>query len=391
MSLTVTLHDQTTRIRDRPQPDLVKIPGDAAMPSKKITMVRKPSKPRKAERPNTKAKNVAKNEDRDTVKVETPTDIFTTFSTDAVLKDGLNVIRSLGNGKYEIVSLDTVSQNAIGSVETAEFIKSDPKRRAALHIGKKQWDAAELKCDVAVRITGEYFVYLVLWNYAQANTLPPEERDLFRFFKLPLELRYKIYEFALFNPKGLSLRTRNKEFAKPCNGLSLMLTCRQIYKESKKFFWHNNFYLNHGAIIKLREKTDFAKKLEVIDIYWDGKWADAAILSNIGEYPSLRVLNISLWTGAINWDRHINRNVLYQGEQNIKLFSKLRGFDQLASMRGLARVTFETYGDIAPQRKEATEKAIKAFEEFLNRELTKPRPLPVLVSSIFLYTNAWLI
>lgn len=134
------------------------------MAPKKAAVVKKAPKARKS--PSTKAKkepdtqvaddaNIAEN---DEAQKDSPADIFTTFSTDVNLKEGLSVVRSLGGGKYEIVSLDGVSQNVIGSNEAAELIKSVPERQNALDISKKQWDAAIVKCDVAVRITSKYFL-----------------------------------------------------------------------------------------------------------------------------------------------------------------------------------------------------------------------------------------
>jgi hypothetical protein len=131
------------------------------MPPKRATAVKKVAKTRRT--PRTKLKeSQSKVEDKETAKTETPADIFATFSTDVVLNEGLNIIRSLGNGKYEVVSLDTVSQNAIGSVEAADLIKSVPEREVALQISKQQWEAAILKCDVAVRITSRYFFFVTL-------------------------------------------------------------------------------------------------------------------------------------------------------------------------------------------------------------------------------------
>ena len=181
----------------------------------------------------------------------------------------------------------------------------------------------------------------------------------------------------------MNLRTRNKEYSKPFEGLSWMLTCREIYEECKKLFLQNSFHLDHSAIIKLRQ-NDFAKNLVTIEVEWEGKWADATIMTDIARYPNLQVLHIRFWGGAIHWNRHANRNRLFQNEQDIKWFSKLRGFDELTRLRGFTKVTFDFYGDIETAYKTEAPKAKKAFEEFLNRELTKPKPLSIAAVS-FLY------
>lgn len=218
--------------------------------------------------------------------------------------------------------------------------------------------------------------------YVQADGLPLAERDLFCFFALPPELRQTIYELVVVSPKGMRLRTKNKQYAEPFKGLSFMLTCREIYEESHKVFLRNTFHLDHWAVIELRKNTDFANRLEDIDIDWEGKWADAAILHDIGAYANLRVLHVRFYIGVINWRRRY-WNRLFQSEEDLKWFSKLRGFDRLLSLRGLEKVTFEIYGNLDAQEEGVKEKAPvaqKAMENLLNRELTKPRPPPVTVS-----------
>jgi hypothetical protein len=132
------------------------------MPPKKSAAAAKVTKVDNATNPKGKAKEKVgfdtKAEFKETAEVQTPADIFPTFTIDApagAVKGGLNIIRPLGNGKYEIVNLDSISQNVLGSEEAAEFIKSDPARLAAMKIAKKDWDSAMLKCDIAVRITGK--------------------------------------------------------------------------------------------------------------------------------------------------------------------------------------------------------------------------------------------
>ena len=170
------------------------------------------------------------------------------------------------------------------------------------------------------------------------------------------------------------------EFSKPCSASKLMQTCRLVYNECKKFFCKNNFTLSHKAIVQLRDKPDFAKNLVEISIYWDGKFSDPAMINSIKKYPNLKVLNISMWGGAIGWIRHLNRNHLHQSDQSIKWFTKLRGFDELVSMRGLEHVTFDFYGTVDAQEMPEPDKARKLFEEFLNQELAKPNLPSVAVS-----------
>ena len=125
------------------------------MASRKGLDARKVSKIRKSLYNKAKNDSAVEVDDDSKVATENPAEAFATFSTSVVLHDGLNVVRSLGGRKYEIISLDAISQNAVGSVEMAEIVRSIPARQAALDIDKKQWDAAMLKCNIAVRITSQ--------------------------------------------------------------------------------------------------------------------------------------------------------------------------------------------------------------------------------------------
>ena len=107
----------------------------------------------------TKASRKTRRAQTDTnLEVGKPESIFQTFVTDAALQAGLCIIRPLGDGEYELINLDTAGANTIGDVATAEFIKSVPERKAAMRVGKKRWDSAINKCDVAVRVTGKYIL-----------------------------------------------------------------------------------------------------------------------------------------------------------------------------------------------------------------------------------------
>ena len=97
------------------------------------------------------------------VKVQTVADIFPTFKIDGppgALKPGLSIVLPLTNGKVEIVNLDAICQNVLGSEEMAEYIKSNPNRLAAMMVSQKEWLSAIAKCDIAVRVTSKSFLVL---------------------------------------------------------------------------------------------------------------------------------------------------------------------------------------------------------------------------------------
>jgi hypothetical protein len=322
-------------------------------------------------------------------KVDGPADVLTTFSTDVILTSGLNVVRSLGGGKYEIVNLDTISQNVVGSNDFAALLTAVPERQAALTVSKVRWDAAILKCDVAVRLTSKQLdsqpgtLELIVISYPG--------KDVFRLFGLPLELQEAIYQLVFYNPKGLCLRPLrlavNRYQINPFSGLNFLVTCREVYEAGMKIFRTNCFRLDHRSTIHLRYKTNFARNLVEIEIDWEGKWNDNAVLHDIEAYPNLRVLNIRFWVGAVNYPgRQYYGNKLFQEDEAFEWFNKLRGFDKLVSLRGLKRVTFTIYGQDTANIDQQIRSKIPAVElamnEFLNRELTQPKP-PLLVSFVF--------
>lgn len=76
--------------------------------------------------------------------------VFQTFETDAKLEGGLCIVRPLGGGKYEIVNLSQVDQEAFSSKDIGATIKGNRGRLNALDVSKEQWDIAAFKCSQAV-------------------------------------------------------------------------------------------------------------------------------------------------------------------------------------------------------------------------------------------------
>ena len=197
-------------------------------------------------------------------------------------------------------------------------------------------------------------------------------------------MQQTIYELVVFNPNGLRLRTKNLGSYKPFAALSFMLTCRQVYEQTKTIYLQNTFHLDHQSIIKLRG-NDFVNNLVDIGFEWEGKWADAAIFRTMATYSNLRILRITFYMGAVFWATHRRRvhNRLFQNDEDLKWFSRIRGFDQLLALRGLVKVTLELVGGFDMDQTDKAPAARTAMENLLNKELTKPKPVPRTVSSPF--------
>lgn len=109
------------------------------------------------------AKAKVKAQVKSAAKVQTVADIFPTFKIHGppgALKSGLSIVLPLTDGKVEIVNLDTICQNVLGSEEMAAYIKTNPERLAAMMVSQKEWLSAIAKCDIAVRVTSTSFLVL---------------------------------------------------------------------------------------------------------------------------------------------------------------------------------------------------------------------------------------
>lgn len=337
------------------------------MPLNKAITTKKTARP-------AKGKKVLKVEDPP---IETAAEIFTILSTKAPLQAGLCIVRPLGGGRFELVSLDKVPQGMIGSEEAAELMQSVPERKAAMKISEGQWNSAKLKCDAVIRATGKLIFEWLLMNELMYCIL---EKDIFRFFKLPVELRFKIYKLVVFNPAGIKLKTRAQYIITPSNGCRLMLASRRFYEECSQFYFINTFHLEHKQIVKLRTMPNLVKKPQEIQFDWEVKYSDAKSFSDLGGYPNLHVLNLSVRYGCLRLSETVwSRNRLFRDEPSIKRFYNLPGFDNLVSIRGLQCVTFKVdrlddpRNDISAETQKDIEAAANVFEDFLNKELTKQK------------------
>jgi hypothetical protein len=84
--------------------------------------------------------------------------------------------------------------------------------------------------------------------------------------KLPLELRYKIYEYALIANVPIRLSTTPSLIL----GLALLRTSRQIYSECRHFFYRNDFRINNVVKNFLPHKESVAKNVQEITFDWWG-------------------------------------------------------------------------------------------------------------------------
>jgi len=212
--------------------------------------------------------------------------------------------------------------------------------------------------------------------------------SIFRFLKLPIELRYKIYELAVigedpFHP--LNYRKRQNL------ALGLIRTCRQVHEESMRFFYKNNFQIIDDCK-KLSERQALMGNLrEVTFSWWGYATKDRFTFDFLGRCSQLKTLHLLLTSHCINASNYHRRQKLHQDDDSVKRFCKTNGFDSLVQIRGLSRVHVRPNdGMHAPNNLPKTD--LDAFETFLNGLLTLPKePVKEVVSEKTIRTSQKLI
>ncbi|KAF8857677.1 hypothetical protein BDZ45DRAFT_726572 [Acephala macrosclerotiorum] len=288
--------------------------------------------------------------------VPQPQAVFQTFESDKSLDAGLCILRDLGGGKYEIVNLKNADHLSLTSQDMGLALKKDEARLEALSIDTGDWELAQFKCEQAVK------------SAAAA---------ILRFQNLPLELRMKVYDFMVFT-KPLCKVKVGSSYTKT-GPFSLMQTCKQLYQETKPFFYQNNFKLNdiHKS---MKANPSFRENLKKVSIEWTGyhKERDSSVFRFLATCKSLETLDIQILRTCV--ERNHTRQRLYQGMDAIKKFNKCPNFDNLVRISGLNRVTVDGAGFYGSNNHSFAElpsaAEVQTFQIFLNGILTLPRDPP---------------
>lgn len=153
------------------------------------------------------------------------------------------MVRPLGGSKYELINFNEITRNII--IAAAQELVGVLEHRPLLECTEELLEIAKEICNPAMRYASMFFFFFLICSTLISD--PELVNDVFPFQKLPLELREKIYELAMIENKGLRYRLDEIRYTprKEAQFLSLFLTCRQFYQESKRFLWSNNLHLNH--------------------------------------------------------------------------------------------------------------------------------------------------
>ncbi|KAF8854980.1 hypothetical protein BDZ45DRAFT_676602 [Acephala macrosclerotiorum] len=289
--------------------------------------------------------------------------VFQTFETTATLSDGHCIVRKLEDGRYEILNLDSVEANVLGSIEFGRMIRgnetSDSGRLKALQDIKKGWKSTELKVEQAL---------------GSAN------QTIFRFLKLPIELRFRIYDMTISSDKKVRLGHYDIPSYEMLTGLQLRGTCRQIYDETRGFFWRNNIIIKDICKqTKLLVPRLTENLREVSWEWWNSKIKDPQTLRMFQDCKNLKILHVRLTKWSIYLPRRYYPTVkvqhLYRDEPAVAKFQRVNGFDELLRLRGLDDVTVKN--DLPLTRRiepaDLSDEELNAFENFLKQKLTRPK------------------
>lgn len=207
---------------------------------------------------------------------------------------------------------------------------------------------------------------------------------LFRFLKLPIELRYRIYDMTVCSSS--TLRHGNYQYgaARILGGIQLRATCRQVYEETRNFFWRNSFRIDFSKEMKPLTAILTENLREVKWDCWSFKIKDPVTLRMLSGCVNLKILHIRLTRYCIDI-HNTGRQTLHQNEPAVAKFKKMHGFDELFSLRGLKTVTVanDMSFDLRIPPGDLSDEELKAFEAFLVKEITQPRILKVRVNSAF--------
>ncbi|KAF4624850.1 hypothetical protein G7Y89_g13321 [Cudoniella acicularis] len=277
--------------------------------------------------------------------------VFQTIQTDANLPSGLCLMRKLDDGKMEIIDFSQIPFYRMGSEEIGQAIKLVPGRLELFENALKELKSIESKI-------GQGFA----------------TDKIFRFLKLPIELRNMVYTILVKSSSTVHLRYGHG----PTDlTLAIRATCRQIYDEASPIFYRNNFRFYEVpkdplAIISF-EKLGVNMR-EVTFEWWAFVQKDKHALRMIGSFPKLEILHIVITRWCVGDLRRPRRQRLHQNDNSISKFSKTAGFDEIASIRGLKKVTVSFSTTNGPFRGSVSDAQLRTFEDFLNRELTQPKP-----------------
>jgi hypothetical protein len=198
---------------------------------------------------------------------------------------------------------------------------------------------------------------------------------IFRFTKLPIELRYKVYEFAVIGEKPLVHGVYNKRAT--TLGLGILATCHAIYQECLPFFWRNTFVVNDLPKSFQFMKEYFMRNVRKASFEWFGyRMKDPLTIQMLHKCKKLESLHVVLTGHCGSGGLYDRPQYLFQDDTSIRNFSRTNGFDSLVSLHGLKQATVSRTATTSTFYHTASKAEFDIFEVFLIKKLTEPVKAP---------------
>ncbi|KUJ22861.1 uncharacterized protein LY89DRAFT_312617 [Mollisia scopiformis] len=200
--------------------------------------------------------------------------------------------------------------------------------------------------------------------------------------ELPIEMRFRVYDYIMTFDNLLSYGSLVKLALRSTSGLQLRGTCQDIYNETKTIFWRNKFCI---ADLGKSFKMGLSELLDNLrEVTWDWhalKILDPQTLIALGLCKQLKVFHLRVTRSVVFGGDHLfdRRQYTYQDEPLAAKFSRSNGFDELLQLRGLETITVENHDHYKfwVKDKYLSNAELKAFETFLASKLTLPKKPPV--------------
>lgn len=205
------------------------------------------------------------------------------------------------------------------------------------------------------------------------------DSNIFRFLKLPIEIRYLVYDYVFTSSKPI----RRYPYGQGVFNPNFLRACRQIRDEGLPFIYRNKFSIssqdayNGGYSCLLQPGSTAWENIKEISYEWWGyAIKDKRAFEALARLPKLKVLQLLITTFVLDASHH-RRQWSYQTDDNVKAFRRANAFDQLVQLRGLEHVTVGRSSTNPPAPGALSKADEVKFQVFLNNVLTLPKPQPL--------------
>lgn len=191
--------------------------------------------------------------------------------------------------------------------------------------------------------------------------------------RLPLEIRFYIYELVLVKDKRLSAIADRRKSSEWFGDSALLRTSKTVYNEAIEFWWKNTFYINYDTI--RQQHSLLTSHVHNLEIGLDGSHkSDVQILDLASQCGNLKTLKVEYGMRILIASVRSKRQYLCQNDVRAAKFRQLNGHDIFCSLRGLQKISVMA----ARNTKDLPQSGIKHkdmedYQEFLTEIVSQPK------------------